>query len=320
MSEAPPDEGRLTDEAIDLVIRLQNDPDNPVAAEMVRAWRARGPEYERAWARVSRIHGASGKVLSDTRKAERREGGQLTRRNLMVGGAVGLGAAGAGYAMLPGLVVRARADHVTKKGEIRRIGLPDGSAATLGPASALALDFTPGRRGIELLAGMAFFEVASDPSRPFAVVTGAVTATALGTAYDVSNDAGFVTVFVSAGVVEASAPAPSLAGGTRLAVGDRLTFDTATGALERGSGEADRVAAWRDSYIIAERETVSALVARVGRWIPGRIAVADPFVGAQRVSGIFDLGDPVRALEAVVHPAGARVRRVGPFLTVISPL
>jgi transmembrane sensor len=60
MSGAGPDQNRLTDEAIDLVIRLQNDPGNPVAIEMVRAWRARSPEHERIWARVTKVHGAAG--------------------------------------------------------------------------------------------------------------------------------------------------------------------------------------------------------------------------------------------------------------------
>ncbi|WP_430512610.1 hypothetical protein [Pannonibacter phragmitetus] len=42
MSGITAERGRLLNEAIDLVIRLQNDPANPVALEMIRAWRARG--------------------------------------------------------------------------------------------------------------------------------------------------------------------------------------------------------------------------------------------------------------------------------------
>ena len=39
MNGTTPDQDRLLDEAIDLLIRQQNDPENPVAAEMIRAWR-----------------------------------------------------------------------------------------------------------------------------------------------------------------------------------------------------------------------------------------------------------------------------------------
>lgn len=318
MSEEPSDGQRLMDEAIDLVIRLQNDPDNPVSNEMVRTWRGRSPEHERVWARLTKLHGASGKVLSDRHKADRRESPVLTRRNLVLGGLVGLGAAGAGAALVPGLVTQAQADHITVKGEIRRFALPDGSTATLGPDSALALNFRPVERGIELLKGMAFFEVAADPARPFRVETADVTTTALGTSYDISNDAGFVTVSVGSGIVEASAPASSLASGVRLNAGEKLTYDASTRTAERH--ETDQVAQWRDNFIVAEREAISALVARLGRWIPGRIVIADPFIGSLRVSGIFDLNDPLRALEAVVHPSGARVRHVASLLTVISRL
>ncbi|MEH2514730.1 transmembrane sensor [Bradyrhizobium sp. AZCC 1610] len=320
MSEARPDQDRLTDEAIDLVIRLQNDPENLVAIEMVRAWRARGPEHERIWARVAKVHGAAGKILTDRRRAKRRESLGLTRRNFVIGGAIGLGAIGTGYSLLPDILIRSRADHITGKGEIRRVSLPDGSVATLGPDSAIAVDFAAQRRRIELLAGMSFFDVASEPQRPFSVQMAELTATALGTAFDVSNDAGMLSVVVDHGVVETRAPSSPLATGARLQAGEWVTFDRSTHAVERGSREASQIASWRDNFIIAEKEAVSALVARIGRWIPGRIVMADPFIGAQRVSGIFDLNDPKRALEAVVHPAGARVRQVSTFLTVISPL
>ncbi|MFL9824026.1 FecR family protein [Rhodoplanes sp. SY1] len=316
MPEPPPD-SRLLDEAIDLMIRLQNDADNPVALEMVRAWRARSPEHEGVWTLVSGAHGASGTVLTRRRKAARRG---PTRRKLVLVGAVAIGGGLAGWSVLPDLVMRRRADHVTAKGELRRVPLPDGSVATLGPDSAVALDDGPLSRGIVLLRGMAYFEVAPDPRRPFTVTAGGVTATALGTAFDVADDAGVVAVSVREGVVEARAAAPGLAAGAQLRAGDWIAVDPAAQAVDRGRRDADQIAAWRDDRLVAERATVRALVERIARWIPGRVILADPFIGTQRVSGLFDLADPVAALAAVVHPAGARVRQIGPYLTVVSPI
>lgn len=307
-------------EAIDLVIRLQNDPDNPVSIEMVRTWRARGPDQEKMWARVARVHGATGKVLTAQRRAKRRERLGLTRRNLMIGGAVGLGTAVAGYGFLPDLMVLARADYRTGTAEKRRIILPDNSIATLGPDSALALDFGAGRRQVELLAGMAYFEVARNPRISFAVNVESLTVTALGTAFDVSSDAGILSVSVDEGMVEARASDSMASTGTRLTVSEWMTFDPTSDRIDRGTRESGQVASWRDNLVVAEREQISALVARIGRWLPGRIVMADPFIGTERVSGIFDLNDPVRALQAVVHPAGARVRQISSLLTVISPL
>jgi transmembrane sensor len=184
----------------------------------------------------------------------------------------------------------------------------------------IAVDFTNQSRRIELLAGMSFFDVAQEPQRPFSVKVADLTATALGTAFDIANDGGMLTVTVDHGTVEARAPDSPIALGAKLQAGEWVTFDRSRRDIERGSREASQIASWRDNFIVAEKEAVSALVARIGRWIPGRIVMADPFIGSQRVSGIYDLNDPKRALEAVVHPAGAHLRQVSSFLTVISPL
>ncbi|QEE46587.1 iron dicitrate transport regulator FecR [Rhizobium sp. WL3] len=320
MNETTPDQGRLLDEAIDLVIRRQNDPDNPVSEDLIRAWRACSQQHEDVWSRISRVHGASGKILDERRRIERGESLGLNRRNFLVGGLTVLGLGSVAYSFGPGMLMEARADHMTDKGEIRRIDLPDGSIATLGPESAIALSFQNERREVELLAGMCFFEVAKATDRPFSVVCADLRATALGTAFDVSNDAGIVTVAVDHGLVDVQAQNSPLQADVNLGEGQWVTIDTASGRVDRGQRESGQIAAWRDNLIIAEEETVEALVARIGRWLPGRIVIADPSVGHQRVSGIFDLTNPLRTLEAVVHPAGARIRRVTSFVTVISPL
>lgn len=319
MRELTPETDRLLDEAIDLVIRLQAAPDNPVAIEMARAWRARGPQHEHVWTQVTDVHGMSGKVLTDQAKAARRRGGAPSRRNFMLGGAVGIGALAAGSLFGPAAILRARADYVTDKGEIRRVPLPDGSEATLGPDTAISIAFGEAKRDVALLQGMSFFTVARDPMRPFQVESGPIAAIAQQGAFDMSSDAGIVSVSVDAGEVETridKAAAPSLA----LAAGDWMSFDAASQLVERGRREPGQIGSWRDRMILAEREPVAALVARIGRWVPGRIVIADPFIGAQRVSGLFDLSDPRRALEAVVLPAGGHVRQASSFLTVISPL
>lgn len=320
MNGTTPDQDRLLDEAIDLLIRQQNDPENPVAAEMIRAWRLRSPQHEQVWARVSKVHGASGRILSEERRRERRQSLGLTRRNLMLGGFTVMGTGLAAYAFGPQIILQARADHMTAKGEKRRIELPDGSIATLGPESAIALDYREDRRTVGLLAGMSFFEVASDAGRPFSVLSGSLSATALGTAFDVSDDGGILTVSVDHGLVDVRLADPALAGGEKLGDGQWLTFDPSSGGIDRGRRESGQIASWRDNLIIADKEAVSALVARIGRWVPGRVVIADPFIGRQRVSGVFDLNDPLRALQAVVHPAGGRVRQVSSLMTIISPI
>lgn len=320
MDQTDPEREHLVDEAIDLMIRLRNDPANQVAVEMARAWRARSPEHERIWLRVAAVRGAARQLLQGEAEGETGGRGRLSRRTLVVGGAMGLAAAGAGWSALPHLLRNARADHVTGTAEIRQVALPDGSKAILGPDSAIALDYRNGARAVALLGGMSFFDVVADAGRPFRVTSGTVVSTALGTRFDVSDDAGVLTVEVEQGLVEVRPPASPPAAATRLAAGEWAAYDRQSSSWERGGREAGQIGAWRERLVIAERETVFALAARIGRWLPGRIVVAAPHVGAQRVSGIFDLTDPEHALDAVVRPAGGRVRRLSTFVTVISPI
>lgn len=270
---------RLVDEAIDLVIRLQSDSDNLVAIEMARQWCSRSPEHERIWQHITKIHGASGKILTEKRKSEQREKLGLTRRNLMIAGSIGIGAAASGSLFYPRVMRDIRADYITATGEIRSVSLPDGSVATLGPDSAIAVQYRNGARRIELLDGMSFFDVARDPNTPFSVAVGGVTATALGTAFDVSSDAGVVTVDVDHGLVDVRASTPLLAAGEKLTENDWVSYDASSGDVDRGKHEPGQVGAWRERLVIAERETVAALVARIGRWIPGKVIFADPYIG-----------------------------------------
>jgi transmembrane sensor len=316
MTDRPSAEDRLFAEALDLVIRLQSDPDNAVARDLVKRWRARGADHEAAWAEVAEIHGMAGAVLE--RRGRANAGGAVSRRGVLLGGAAALAVAGTGALVGPELLLRARAEHMTATAEVRRIVLTDGSVVSLGPDSAIRSVMEPGQRLVDMLDGMAFFEAAPDAARPFRVRTGALTATALGTAFDISRDAGLVTLAVEHGVVQASMPGSPPARGEALAAGDWLVLDERAGTIARGRRDPDQMAAWRDGLIIAEHETVAAVVARIARWQPGRVVIADPGLGRRPISGVFDLGKPIAALEAVIQPHGGRVRQVGPWLTVLS--
>ncbi|QKC95905.1 FecR family protein [Mesorhizobium sp. NZP2298] len=319
MIEDISDDDRLFEEAADLVIRLQNEPANPVARELIQNWRARGPAHEAAWAEVAEIHGMAGKVFEVRRKAASSVEG-VSRRKVILTGLAGLAALGSGALYGPDLLIRLKADQITSTAELRRVTLSDGSVVTLGPNSAMRSALTPDLRRVELLAGMAFFEVAADAARPFQVQMETLTSTALGTAFDVSRDAGLLTVSVAHGLVEVAMPASPLARTQRLSGGEWLALDDSTLAVERGTRDAGQIAAWRDGLIVAERETVASVVARIARWQAGRVVIADSGLGAGRISGVFDLGNPLAALEAVVQPHNGKVRRISPWLTVISSI
>ncbi len=114
---------RLWDEALDLVIRLQNDPYNPVTLQIVDAWRRRSPAHEEAWNEATEIHGLSGHVLQARSQEQRRRESHISRRLILSGSAAA--AAGIAFLAAPSLLLQVMADHITSTGEIRRIALPD---------------------------------------------------------------------------------------------------------------------------------------------------------------------------------------------------
>jgi len=311
--DTPPDPARLLDEAIDLIIRLQNDPTNPVAAKLARSWRARSEAHELIWQQVAAAHGATGQVLK-----AKRQPGVFSRRRLLTAGFIGAGGYAVGAIALPDFLLHAKADYITEKKQILSITLPEGSIAVLGPESALAVHFSPTGRRIDLIKGLSFFDVTSDVGRPFIVSSGAMKTTADQTSFDVSQEGESSIVSVQDGNLSIKIDDAKDQSQIDLAEGDWLRFNVSDHGIDRGKMETDQVGSWRRNKIIADGQSVGSLIDKIGRWHPGRIFVMDPSILDRKVSGLFDLTDTKAALEAVVHPVGAHVRQVASYLTIIS--
>jgi ferric-dicitrate binding protein FerR (iron transport regulator) len=78
---------------------------------------------------------------------------------------------------------------VTGRGETRQVILPDGSTIQLNAGTVFSYPkHFPGRtRPVYLSKGEAFFQVNSDPARPFTVTTGKLQTTVLGTSFDIRS-------------------------------------------------------------------------------------------------------------------------------------
>jgi transmembrane sensor len=320
LSDEASEEDRLFEEAVEILIRIKSDPENPVALDIAKRWLGRSDLHRDIWKEALEIHGMTGKILTDKRRADRKQAFAMSRRSLIVGGLIGTGGLLAVGYSAPGLILEARADVITSTAEIIRIELADGSFATLGPDSAIASRIDAKRRDIDLLQGMAYFEVARDVSRPFVVRLDTMTMTALGTAFDVSDDSGEINLTVSHGSVRADLPLKIGRPAMTLNAGEWLNVSTADGIVSTGTRDVDQIGSWRDGMLVVEKERIAAVVARISRWKRGRVLIADRSLGSQPVSGVYDLKDPGLALEAVVQPYGGKVRQLTPFLTVISAL
>lgn len=214
----------------------------------------------------------------------------------------------------PSIMLRMTADYVTAAGENRTITLADGTAVTLGADSAIASDFAGRERRVKLLSGEAFFDVPHDAARPFVVEAGGVGVSVLGTAFNVQMTTDAATVELERGSVQVAYQD----GNTVLSPGQMVAVDRRTGLMARSAIAREDIAAWRSGHIFINDATIGSVVEQLQRYHSAWIKVPDGRLAAQRVTGLYDLRDPDRALRAIVQPYGGQVREISPYLRVLS--
>ncbi|MFV0293279.1 MAG: FecR family protein [Paracoccus sp. (in: a-proteobacteria)] len=310
MNEKAHEQQRLLSEAIDLLIQLTETPDDAQILTRIENWRILTPRHEAIWQQLDTAHGAAGFLLEARRREERRRA-ILSRRSVILGGMAMMGTGGFFYGPGHDALIRLRADYFTRKGVIREVVLSDRISATLGPKSALDVHGD----GAQLIEGLAFFRVARADG-PVTITDETVSLSLIWGSFDIWNEAGQTTVTLSEGsatVRRMYQDGPVIT----LSAGEWASF-MHNGQDQRGERGRDDIASWRRNELVVRREPASRVISRIGRWHPARIIFAAPGVGSVRVSGLFDLSEPERALAAVVDSAGGKVRRLSDGLLVIS--
>lgn len=171
--------------------------------------------------------------------------------------------------------------------------LPDGSSITLAADSRLRVRLTEGARAVELLEGRAYFDVASDPERPFEVDAGTVTVRVVGTQFDINQTRERVSVSVREGVVDVS-PAERSASAVTLTAGQRVTRARRAALSAVEPVPAADISAWMEGRLVYRNTPLADVVEEVNRYTRGRLSLASPDVAALELTAAID----VNALEA----------------------
>lgn len=181
------------------------------------------------------------------------------------------------------LMLRFHHDMVvaTSVAEVRRMSLPDSSTVTLGGRSRIAVDMSDNAREITLSRGEAFFEVSSDPKRPFTVRAGDTAVRAVGTAFDVRRAGERVTVAVSEGKVVITRGRQRA---ITLTAGHQVHLD-AEQAATPVSRATDNVAGWREGRRQYLAEPLEDVLADLSRYSSRRIVMDDDSVGKLAITG-----------------------------------
>jgi transmembrane sensor len=321
-------------EATEWLIALRENPADQALQRRFEAWRAASALNEAAWASTTALSDLAGDVGPMYREkwgpfvAERRRRapeaalvgfrGTIAgvRRRWILAGVSAVSAAAIALAVVPPAIVRLYSDHATATAEVRRIDLDDGSVVILAPASAISVSLPAGgEREVRLLEGEAFFQVKPDATHPFHVVAGSVRTTVVGTSFDVRRDSKGVAVSVEEGVVQV---ASAISGASeRLAVGDTVRMSWA-GLAQRASESPQLMAGWKRGQLHAQDRSVQEAVDQLRRSYAGTIVLLDASLGERRITGVYNLADPEEALRGIARAHGAKVRRVTPWILIVS--
>lgn len=305
---------RLSDEALDWIVRLSSGRATDEDHEAFAAWRRRSDGHERAAQEAETIWngiGIAGKVVRQAEGKDARE--KFTRRAVLGWGAAavtGVALYGSG-ALDPHLF----ADHVTAIAEQRSIDMPDGSVAFLNAGSALSVDLRADVRRLRLFRGQATFTVAHDAARPFIVDADGGHARAIGTVFDVDVRPREVVVTVLEGKVgittNEGAGQPVLAG-----MNQRVRYHAGSRPSGAEAVDAESETAWRRGKLIFNRRPLGDVVAEIERYRDDMIVIASAGLRTLEVTGVFDLADPEAILDAMEETLPVQVTRL-PFVTII---
>jgi transmembrane sensor len=285
--------------------RVELDQGDAAARAGLEAWFAQHPDNRLRYAEVAAAWGAGYALGPGVGSAPSHRSRSALRAWI----------AGAAFAPLlllallwgPQWLLRIESDALGTSGEQRELALADGSRLVLDGDSAVAIDLAPDARRVEVLRGAVFVDVAHDHTRPFSIVAGSLSATALGTAFGVTLGAERIEVAVSEGTVEVRADAESAP--ARLSAGQVFAWQPDFGRIDR-PGAADSALGWRRGALVFENLPLAEALARIDRHLPERVVLIGGAKAQTPVTGVFPTNAAHAAVDDLARLNGLEVARI----------
>lgn len=192
--------------------------------------------------------------------------------------------------------------YMTQKGHQTEALLADNTRILMNTDSNLVVEYKNEQRHVALEHGEAFFDVASDPSRPFVVETAWGSVKVLGTQFNVFSSADGLRVDVLEGRVEID-PRDDLvenASDMLLTANESLTVESRPSEQAILARETiEDVAPWRDGTLTFINQPLSEVIDEINRYSRREIVIMSPELFSSPVSGSFNIGDVTAFLEGL---------------------
>ncbi|MEW6436167.1 MAG: FecR domain-containing protein [Pseudomonadota bacterium] len=293
-------------------------------AHALERWRHQSTAHEAAFVDAVRVWKSlepGGRAFIETHGRPVWSGHAMRlRRRAFLGGALAAASAAVGYGVVhppfdlwPSLE-ELTANYRTGTGEQKHVAL-GGVAIELNTQTSLDISAQgAGANHVTLIAGEAAFSIPQDlRSRSLIVVAGNGRTVASRASFTVRNIGEDVCVTCLDGEVrvESSTQAMELRAGRQVGY-NRGGFKQ---ALDVNPAEAT---SWRDGFIVFRYTSISAAVAEINRYRPGRVILLNAALGRKEVSGRFRIARIDEVLTWIEQVAGAQSRTLPGGIVLLS--
>ncbi len=224
--------------------------------------------------------------------------------------------------------------YKTKVGEQATYVLPDGTIVQLNTNSSLEVAYSQGRRQLLLSRGEGRFNVAKDASRPFSVMAGDKSFTALGTVFNVQrNTSSDLELVVTEGKVMITDPSVAVNADDFKAyqqasnsnqeirkINANIVISGEKAVIEQSVtkpitqlsvDDVQRDLAWQNGMLIFNGEQLVDALNEVSRYTATRFELSSDELARIKVAGVFKAGDVAGLLESLQNNFSIEHERLG---------
>lgn len=180
----------------------------------------------------------------------------------------------------------------------RTVTLDDGSTVHVDVETSLEVRFSAAERVVVLENGRAMFDVAHDARRPFSVIAGNGTVTAIGTRFQVERSADATVVTLAEGIVKVTGTPGSSQRSERLTPGDELSISAREQVWMRRTVDVRAATSWSTGRLVFREERLTDAIREVNRYASVKVRIADESLAELPVSGNFVAGDSAAVVAA----------------------
>lgn len=203
--------------------------------------------------------------------------------------------------------------YQTVAGEQKIVTLSDGSVLKMNVSSQISVHITGHNRQVEMGEGEVFFQVKPDPDRPFEVSTPSGLVQVLGTAFNVKNRRGKVSVDVDHGRVQVqgnpASPTDMKTKEMTLSSGQGVDINPSGRLVKLRQSNIKQVLAWRQKQAVFKNTPVGDVLHELELYHNVKITLVSDELESKGITGTFDMSKLEQTLELIAMAASLKIEK-----------